>query len=91
MTKRKPTADLASDAGSASSAIEQESGRPWTGEEMAKAIPMPLPEPASDPTRVEKPSQADGSNPAVGLAGTPHAGKGQTHAAGRPEKNDLQR
>ena len=75
MTKRKSAAHVPIEAGNACSADDPRQARPWTDEEMAAAKPLPLP--TVDPTAW------------VGVASVPHAGKGQTKAAGRPEKDEA--
>jgi hypothetical protein len=59
-------------AGNMGSADDPGKARPWTDEEMAAAKPFPLPT-----------LDAEGH---AGVASITHAGKGQTKAAGRPEK-----
>ena len=72
--KGKDAASTPSDAGSASSAADLGPARPWTDEEMAAAKPLPLP---------------TGDIVPPGLSsGVPHAGKGETKPAGRPEDED---
>ena len=75
MTKRKSVADAPIEAGNARSSDEPGQAHPWTDEEMAAAKPLPLP--TVDPTA------------GAGVASVPHAGKGQTKAAGRPEKDQA--
>lgn len=75
MTKRKSAADAPNEAGNARSANDPSQARSWTDEEMAAAKPLPLP--TVDPTAW------------VGVASIPHAGKGQTKAAGRPETDEA--
>jgi hypothetical protein len=73
MTKRKSPADAPGEAGNVRSTDEPGQARPWTDEEMAAAKPLPLP--------------TVDSTEGVGGTSIPHAGKGQTKAAGRPEKD----
>ena len=76
MTKRKSTADAPGEGDNFRSADDPTQARPWTDEEMAAAQPLPLPA-TVDPTAW------------VGAVSVPHAGKGQTKAAGRPEKDEA--
>jgi hypothetical protein len=62
-----------SHGGNASTTDDPRSARPWTAEEMARARPLPMP-------TVEPVAR-------VGTAGIPYAGRGETKAAGRPEKD----
>jgi hypothetical protein len=71
-TKSRTVTGAPSDAGNTSSGDNLAPARPWTDEEMATAKPIPLP--------------TVDAIPAVGQAGVPHAGKGETKPAGRPEK-----
>ena len=73
MSKPKASVPRGSSSGDTSSGINQ-AGRPWTPAEMGAAVPMPIPDPAD----------ADGSCP----EGRPHAGEGNTSAAGPPEPSD---
>jgi hypothetical protein len=73
MSKRKSAAEATSEAGISRSADDPDQARPWTDEEMAAAKPLRLP-------TVEPPAS---------VTGLPHAGSGQTKAAGRPEKDEL--
>jgi len=64
--------------GNVSSAENIEQTHPWTDEEMAASKPIPLP--TVEPTpRV------------VGVAGVPHAGKGEAKVGGRPENDEANR
>jgi hypothetical protein len=73
MAKRKGTAETPGGAGNVRSVDNPGQTRAWTAEEMAEAKPMPVPT-VNDPS-------------AAGTAGVPHAGKGQTNAAGKPEQS----
>jgi hypothetical protein len=66
------------ETGNVSSAKDIEPAHPWTADEMAAAKPIPLP-------TVEPTPQV------VGVAGVPHAGKGETKAGGRPENDEAKR
>jgi hypothetical protein len=62
------------EAGNAGSAENTAPARPWTAEEMAAAKPYPLP--TVDTVATGRTS------------GVPHAGKGETEPAGRPEDDE---
>ena len=72
--KRKQVAGARRQAGNVSSADKPALARPWTDEEMAAAKPLPMP--TVDPA------------PEVPMPSVPHAGKGETKPAGRPEDDD---
>jgi hypothetical protein len=67
--KRKRVADARRQAGNVGSGDQPGLARPWTDEEMAAAKPLPLPT----------------VDPAPKVPSLPHAGKGETKPAGRPE------
>ena len=73
MSEPQKAVDAPSKAGNTYSVDDPRQARPWTDEEMAAAKPLPLP--TVDPTA------------GVGVGSVPYAGKGQTKAAGRPEKD----
>ena len=64
-------AGVATKAGNVRSPEEPGQARPWTEEEMAGAKPLPLP-------TVNEAAK-------VPTSGVPHAGKGETKPAGKPE------
>ena len=69
--RRKDVAEAAAEAGNTSSPDNPRQARPWTDEEMAASKPLPLP-------TVDFAVKVDTS-------GVPHAGKGETKPAGRPQ------
>jgi hypothetical protein len=73
--KQQSTSGVPDETGNISSA-EIEQVHSWTDEEMAAAKPIPLPTVESTPQ-------------VAGVAGVPHAGKGQTTPGGRPEKDNA--
>ena len=69
----KDAAGVPGETGNTSSADNLGRTRPWTKEEMDAAKPLPLPTVDAD------------AAPDVHTSGVPHAGKGETKPAGRPE------
>jgi hypothetical protein len=68
----KKVADQHVRAGNKKSAESPGPARPWTEEEMANAKPLPMPTVDS---------------PKAPVSGVPHAGKGETKPAGKPEED----